>query len=257
MSENEKTNETAEKLFGTDIRPITEAYETAVREADRVCDAAILLLNKRLDSAMKAVDELFQIDKQPYHSPVRRQANSVKDLLQALTEREHEDKKSAVSAVRNSAVQAAKDARDQGLVDMEMDDFTKFITSHIANRYGNSYAQKFLNALPLSFEGLKQLANDEGWCSDFEDAMQDAVAQGALPDDTVEIRRDYTWHDVPEEYGAKNGEHWVKIVTIPAFVRDTDTRGRLRPIASLDYRITGEARFEKVSEPLNNEDPQF
>jgi hypothetical protein len=223
------SEEVATKTFGSDVAPAIEAYKQALTEARHVQEAAQASINHKLRVASKAVRELLGV----YST----EAEAFTNMLSSLTEKDRRERKEAVDSVYEMAVATAQTAKEAAI---SLDPFTKFVTGYLTRRYGHSYADTFTQAMPLTYEGLRQLAHDNGWCSDYESVMGRAVTEGALPkEDVVTLRKPVEVDNVPSSYGAREGEKWVRVVTIPAYVRFNDSSGRMRqPDALRQYFLT-------------------
>lgn len=235
MTENTTAIPTDETTFGTDVRPAMEAYNQAVEAARKNRDTAWVQVEKPLHAACTAVSELL-----PYP-----QANSISDLIRTLSEKKRNDDTEAIHKAYRLAVDRAKEARDAAMEDA--DEFTRFVVGHVGDNYGASYVETLLERVPFTFASLKALAETEGWCDDFEDLAREAVRRGALPDDMVEIRREVATYDVPYEYGAQEGEKWVRIADVPAYVRTEEEEGRPYSFYRLRRYLKND-RYEKVEE---------
>lgn len=225
-----------EKTFGTDARPALEAYKRAADEADRVYAAATGKLDGKLREVQRGIRELVD----DYNTAV-----SINDLLESLTAAKRQAAHSQAQEVRKLANQAARDTLHAALGD---DPFTKFVATHIRDNYGEDYAETFFQAMPLTFEGLKQLANRERWCTDYEEAMRTAVRHEALPADTVELRRRVAYYDVPDSFGAKEGETWERVAQVYAYARTVDSYRSQVSFYTLRHHIVGESDYVKVSD---------
>lgn len=224
------------KKFGTDVRPALAAYNKAVAEAERVCFAATSTLDAKLHRVQLAVRELVD----DYNTSI-----AINDLLDSLTAPKRSQAHAEAQAVRDHARETAKEIRDAALGD---DPFTKFVATRIKDDFGIEYSEILFAAMPLTFDSMKQLANDHRWCSDYENAMREAVRRGALPADTVEIRRPVPHYDVPGQYGAKEDEKWERVGQVYAYARTADHYGTLRNFYVLRDHLVGESTYVKVAD---------
>lgn len=84
-----------------------------------------------------------------------------------------------VSAAYEASVDAARDALEVSTADP----LVRWIAEHV--RDYEREVRIVLEALPASMAELDQLANDKGWCSDWERFRRLARAAGVLPIETV------------------------------------------------------------------------
>lgn len=232
MSENTATTE---KQFGTDARPVMDAYNKAVEQAEAVYHTTVEAVDTKRNTAVNALYNLLGRGNQVI---------ALVELVDAMYGETRGKQLDAAWEVKALVLKAAKAQRDEDLGD---DPFTKFVVDHIAENYSKSYADALYEAMPVTFDSLKQLANDQNWCSDFEYIAERAVREGALPDDTVEIRRAVCWTQVPSGRDAKEGETWVRIATVPAYVRTVDRYGDEMPFGEL-HRYIKMNRYEKTAD---------
>lgn len=227
------SDETAAKEFGADLREVTKEYTEAVEAADSVYTAATTQVWVPFNKVQDGLNSLF--------GAYSDTTTALTSLIRAQARPALDAKVEAAEQVRKLAIDAAKAKRDEALSDA--DPFAKFIEEYVVANYGRNSADAFINAMPLTFEGLKKLAEQQSWCTDFESVMQRAVNLGALPDDTAELHRSVRALDVPNRFGAHAGEQWVQVRTLPAFVR-TENRDRYE----LDRWTRGDVTYQKVEE---------
>lgn len=230
-------NTTEAKAFGIDARDVLAKYEEACEEAHRVYNAALEEINRPLKDAKKALQALPLSGDTVY---------GLTCLVESLVTPTQRDVRAAARQVHELAKSQARQARDEALGE---DPFTKFVAGHITDVYGSSYADCFYEVMPATFDQLRELAERKSWCSDFERVMREAVLQGALPNDTVEVVRSVDWSGVPARYEAVMGEEWEMVMQIPAFFRQRDYDGKDRPTHTLRDWAVGAVEFRKKQSP--------
>jgi hypothetical protein len=140
----------------------------------------------------------------------------------------------------------AQERRDEAL---KSDPLAKYVVTVVDHRHGEDYADILFEAMPLTFDRLKELAHHHKWCDEFENMCRKAVAAGALPDDMVTVTRSAYWAEVPAEYGAQEGEVWEVSFTVPAYVRTVYPNGDALSLYDLHRYVVGPAAYWKVSDP--------
>lgn len=234
--------DTTETMFGIDTTGAREAYRKAVEEASQQQDATINQLNKRLNDATTAIRAALGITST---------SDGVVSLVCAIHSERHKDARQEARRRYAQARDEAQVKRDEAL---NADPFIKFVSEYIAEEYGHSYANTLHDEAPFTFDGLKELADSEGWCGDFERAMMEGREKGALPADTVTVRRSVSWGEVPASQDAKPGETWEQVFEVPAFVRVADSYDVPRPMRLLRNFIVGGITYEKVADTATGAD---
>lgn len=237
MTDTNTTDEQTEPTFGIDATEIEAEFNRAVEEADEVYHTIGEASQNTLRTARDAVSTLL-ID--AGHAAA---ADHINGLLRALSY-DHINKRTAAAAqARERLIEAAKAKRDEAL---SHDPFAKRVVTVIKRQYGDEYSRDLLTNAPFTFESLRQLAVNRGWCTDYERAMQEFVRAGALPDESRVVTRNLHYSEVPREKDAKPDETWVANMTLPSYVRDTHHHGAydytdLHPYAtSIEYERTAE-----------------
>lgn len=228
------------KLFGSAVCEQIAAYHTTISQASAVLSEAFNRADNPLNVAKRAVRELL-----PNRDNTSGMATGVNDLLTALSMRTRTGHRQEAQEAYDAACAEAERVRDEAL---SADPFTKFVSTYIANTYGQSYADTFYEAMPLSYDGLKELAIAEDWCGDFEMAMHRAVRDGALPGDWVTITRSVQYSEVTSTYNAQPGETWTATFRVRPYVRHTDSAGYPRSFQSL-VSFASDITFERVDKP--------
>jgi hypothetical protein len=237
--------ETAEpKKFGLNVADLA-AHDQCIEELNKAAQLARVNINAPYDTARKALFALFPNN----HS----RATRVWGLVSELTDGDRYEQLETTAATFDRLINAAKQQRMETL---SRDPFAKFVEEDIRPNHGASYAEILHRAMPLTFDGLQELAHQQGWCAEYEAVMARAVREGALPDDRVEVVRAIHWRDVPKEYAAKAGEEWRVVMQIPAYARSVDSNGTaLSALALLDHARAEDTRYERVSpEPVPADD---
>lgn len=248
--ESEKETETmSETTTTTDETPIAEKTFGLGAEAYARYIAATEAAETARSLAVKgAAEPLTRVQQALYDAfPNRRgEARSLFDLITKMTQADTNARDKAIDDAYSAAIDAAQEALDEAVKD---DPFALFVASHIRTNYGDSYAEKFFEAMPLTYDGLKALARENGWCTDFERVMLRAVEQGALPDDRVEVTMPIHWTDVPSRFEPDHTDVWRATLLLPPFIRLTDTNGVERDVVTLRYYVGDPdtyVRYEKV-----------
>lgn len=241
MTEIKEETPVEAKVFGTaDARRQVAAYQEAVNEAGVDRRAAYRASEDPLDAARKAVRELL-----PNRGNTRNAAAGVGELLAALSLQSRTAQREAAEQAYTEAIEVARETRDAVL---GADPFTRFVSTYIANNFGDSYADTLYDAMPVSYAGLKHLANGEDWCGDFEKVMLRAVREGALPDDKVQVTRSVEYRQVTGEHNAQHGEAWTVTFEVNPFVRIVDSQGCDRSFYALSWYASN-VSFQRVDKP--------
>lgn len=225
----------AEKQFGIDVRETIATYNKETDAAEEAARAARNQVADKYSAVTGGMRDLLGFS----HT-----ADALVELFDALTADQRHEEYTKIDRIRNEAYTEARKKRDQVL---NKDALATFVATTLTEYYGSDYAEALFDAMPLTFTSLKELANSQGWCADFEQMARRATEEGALPADTVEVRRPVDWTEVPFSHGAQEGETWERIVTLPAYVRTVDPYGGVRSFYSL-RRYIAENRYEKVAD---------
>lgn len=247
----DETTEVEPTTFGIDVTEDETTYQAELDEAEKTYQALIGSVTEKLNAAHSAVYELLGDDQ--YTA-----ASHIAGLLTALTQKDRNAKMAAARSARTALVDAATKKRDEAL---EKDPFTKRLVTVVQEQYGSQYVTEAMKNAPFTFESLRELANAKRLCSDFERAMADFVRAGALPDETRVVTRPLVWTSVPSSRGAKAGQEWEARMTMPAYVRDTDSYGD--PLSFYDisefakkteYVLVRDVESAKETEPAEDTD---
>jgi hypothetical protein len=239
-TEAEKTTVT----FGVGNAEARNVYRDAVREADHVYSDRVDEIRKPLNDAVDAVLGLLG-----YGST----ADALCSLLRAQALPNVNRQVSEAQQARDLAIEEAKERRK---ADTTADAFFTFVDRDIRDNYDDDYANTLIEHMPFTFDSLKALAWDQDWCSDYESVMRRATREGALPEETVEVRWDVRVYDVPARYDAQPGERWQKVGTFPAYARITYRDGSPRAFYDIERWAIGDVRYEKVTDaPIEDTTP--
>lgn len=241
---SDKTDEKTETTFGIDISEATKEYNEAVANAERIYRNAYDSTREKLNAARHAVTELLD------------GTNGAYEIISLITtmSRPQRDKATADAAdAQGRLIDAAVAKRD---VAVNQDPFVTYLLGPGKNRYSRSDIQPVLDACPLTFSALRELADRQEWCTDFESCARQATEAGALPEEFRTVTREVRWSQVPSTPSPKAGEKWVANVKLPAYVRDTTRYGGPLSISdlgdfisSIDYEKVADAPEPKVEEP--------
>jgi hypothetical protein len=230
---------TEEKTFGADNREAHKAYQLAVEQANTVREAAMKQSNAAMQAARKAIRELLADG-----GTTQGHARAVIDLVETLSYPHRTETQRAVESTYSLVTRRAQEVYDEART---ADAFSEFVSTYIANTYGESYANAINAAMPLTFEGLRNLASTERWCTDYESAMRIAVSREALPADTrrIVMRVPNPARNVPSDLNPQYDEEWMATLDIPAYVRSEDAEGDTRPFSTMAQFAVGEVSFAR------------
>jgi hypothetical protein len=233
MTDNDSTNET---VFGSDTASIVTTYDKESAEAQRAFDLVIDTHEANRRAAESA------IYKAAGSTPMARHLASMLSTLAAES-----DLIVRAREARRTAEAEAVQKRDLALSELD-DPFTTYVHGAFAEDQGIYRANTLLENAPFTFTSLRKLADDEGWCDDFEYLALKALKEGALPDDTIEVRTRVPYHAVPSSYGAEAGEEWAEVFQVHAFVRTHDQSGNQHSRYALERYRVGCSTYVKVSD---------
>lgn len=231
----DSTETAAETTFGIDTKKINEQCIEQCNEADSVYSAVVDAGRAKLVAAHDAVSALLNSSAA---------ANDINSLLTTLSAKERRQQRASAQQARTAMIEAAKKTRHEAL---KADPFTHRANTLVRRQYGDEYANALLEHAPFTFASLRKLARVEGWCADFEGAMEGFVRAMALPDEKRTVTRSIPWSRVPHSYSPQAGETWVAHLTIPAYVRDVSRHNDEYTFDDLRSYAT-EITYEKTDE---------
>lgn len=211
MSENteqEKTVLSEETIVGAEVGTRLKEIVEALKTAEKSYDEAVVKIDEPLDAFRKAA-----------HDVLPRRYQAVDSLITMAQELTAESRNRARKTAQETFEQLRDDLRDEEVRLIDTDPVLSALCKE-ARRFGYDYhMQMVINALPASFADIKKLADDNDWCTTFEQVFSMAVKNSGLLFDTIEHTCSIDWDDVPYGQESKEGENWEATFKLPVYMR--------------------------------------
>jgi hypothetical protein len=195
-------------------------------EANKKYRAAMDEARKPLDQVRAAVRSLFG-----WYD------NRTDAVMTIVTEMDRERLNSCTKAARETHNRTTEELcarRDEAL---KKDPFSRYLYDVVRPEF-EGHVDTLLDALPATMDQIKELADNEDWCTDFERMFSEAVKAGVVEVGTYERTQSINWRYVPAELNPQHNELWEVTLTLPDYIRPRkyDVDELVRYASKVEYR---------------------
>lgn len=212
MNETENTTETevkaeTERRYGIDVKPIQERYDEAVQAAEATLRETLDKLNVPIEAIDNQLAALF--------GRYSNKRDHVMSLLRLLTQEERRTLETSAYKALHEATEKAEEERNAALA---ADPFTNYLNKTVRRDY-DWHTRAVLNILPATVDELKKLADEQGFCTSFEEMAYYATKRGYVDMGTFEHVKPVWWDVVPSSLNPERGQEWELVLQLPAYMR--------------------------------------
>jgi hypothetical protein len=208
----------------TDTTETTSADATPVRYGEGAADAL-----KAYDEIVEAAQAAYRNTCTKIQEPYRKVANALEELLgvyspsaralvqlaDQLSQPARDEGLKVAQEIRDSKLERAEEAKRKAL---ESDPFLHYLDTTIRRSY-SGYVSDLLSILPATLDEIKNLADDLGWCTEFERLFSEATKLGHVDTGTFTYTTTLSLDEVPGELNAKEGEEWQVEMVLHGYMR--------------------------------------